>query len=305
LNKTVYAPYAMELYYLSVIYSPGTLDTARALPSPTFTPLLSGETHNTTICNVNRYNQKNTTQTSLRCCPMEELRLLLLRWTGMLLIVLSFSPGSALGQTTQEAEDRNEMQNIDRDHDKTLKLHPLHYGEIFLSYEKVRAPQLSNEFGLSYLYKGYLKGDGWTPEAKDVMGIGVRMSQRYYTSKKKLAPFGFFHGPMFGYRFVVFEENVFGLPELPPDDPDYTYVGRLYQNSLDLSYHLGGQFQMGRQFTVEISGGLGGRLKFAKATNGGGLIETAIIGHVVHADESTVVAVVPSPQLNFGIGYSF
>jgi hypothetical protein len=214
--------------------------------------------------------------------------------------------GKAHGQIEeQQREDRAEMINIDRDHDKTIKIHPLHYGEIFVSYEKVRAPNISNEIGISYLYKSYLKGEGFTPEAKDAMGIAIRMSQRYYTSKKKRAPFGFFHGPMFSYRFTVFERNVFGLPELPPNDPDFRFVGRLYQNVFDLSYHLGYQFQLGRHFTTELSGGLGGRVKFATATNGGDLIEQKIIGHVVHVDEGAVLSVGPSPQLNFSIGYSF
>ncbi|MBX0333813.1 ABC transporter ATP-binding protein [Pontibacter sp. HSC-14F20] len=208
-------------------------------------------------------------------------------------------------ETEQEREDRTIMMNIDRDHDKTIKLHPLHYGEVFVSYEKVRAPSVSNEFGLSYFYKLHMKGDGWTTNTKDVLGIGIRMSQRYYTSKKKPAPFGFFHGPMFSYRFIVFERNVFDLPDLPPNDPDFRYVGRLYQNALDLSYHLGYQFQLGRHFTTELSGGIGGRVKIANATNGADLIKENIIGHVVHSDDGAVITVGPSPQLNFSIGYSF
>ncbi|PKV67046.1 ABC transporter ATP-binding protein [Pontibacter ramchanderi] len=207
--------------------------------------------------------------------------------------------------TEEEREDKMIMTNIDRDHDKILKVHPLHYGEVFVSYERVRAPNISNEFGLSYLYKVHLKDDSWFTEARDVMGIGIRMSQRYYTSRKKSPPFGFFHGPMFSYRFVVFERNVFDLPDLPPSDPDFRYVGRLYQNALDLSYHLGYQIQLGRHFTTELLGGLGGRVKIANATNGGDLIKENIIGHVVHSDEGAVIAVVPSPQLNFSIGYSF
>ncbi|PVY44226.1 hypothetical protein C8E01_101592 [Pontibacter virosus] len=208
-------------------------------------------------------------------------------------------------ETEEEREDRTIMMNIDRDHDKTIKLHPLHYGEVFVSYEKVRSPNISNEFGLSYFYRLHMKGDGWTTNAKDVMGIGIRMSQRYYTSKKKTAPFGFFHGPMFSYRFIVFERNVFDLPDLPPSDPEFRYVGRLYQNALDLSYHLGYQFRLGRYFTTEFSGGLGGRVKIVNATNGGDLIKENIIGHVVHSDEGAVITVGPSPQLNFSIGYSF
>ncbi|MHC2991978.1 ABC transporter ATP-binding protein [Pontibacter sp. HJ8] len=229
------------------------------------------------------------------------------RITGLTFLLVFLSLSFAKAQNTEEeAEERIVRRNIDSDHDKILKLHPLHYGEIFLSYEKIRTSNISNEFGLSYLYKSHMKGDDWwSPEGKDVLGIGIRMSQRYYTSKKKRAPFGFFHGPLFAYRFVVFERNVFGLAGLPPSDPNYRFVGRLYQNTLDLSYHIGNQFQLGRHFTLEISGGIGGRLKYAKATSGAELIEENIIGHVLTSDESAVIAVAPSPQLNLAIGYSF
>ncbi|WP_157578468.1 ABC transporter ATP-binding protein [Pontibacter roseus] len=238
---------------------------------------------------------------------MKETRLLL-RLTGLLLLFYCLPLSGVQAQTEREeaAEERELLENIDQDHDKTLKLHPLHYGEIYLSYEKVRAPNISNEFGLSYIYKSYFEGDTWaSPEAQDALGIAIRMSQRYYTSKVKKAPFGFFHGPQFNYRFVVFERNVFDLQQLPPSDPNYRFVGRLYQNALDLSYHLGYQFQLGQNFTAELSGGIGGRLKFAKATNGGDLIKENIIGRVLASDEGAVFAITPSPQLNFSIGYSF
>ncbi len=219
------------------------------------------------------------------------------------LVIFCFAvPRLGLGQINQEQEDRAEMRSIDREHDRILKIHPLHPGEIFLSYEKVRAPGVSNEFGLSYLYKVHVKGDGWLTNAKDVMGIGVRMSQRRYTSNKRQAPFGFFHGPMFQYRFMVFERNVF---ELPPEEMQARYIGRMYQNVLDLSYHLGYQFQLGRHFTTEVSGGLGARAKFGIARNGGELMEGIMIGHVLRADEGSVLTAGPSPQLNFAIGYSF
>lgn len=223
-------------------------------------------------------------------------------FTFALVILCVAIPRLGLGQVIQEQEDRGEMRNIDRAHDRILKIHPLHYGEIFVSYEKVRTPDVSNEFGLSYLYKLHMKGEGWSTNMKDVMGIGVRMSQRHYPSKKLRAPFGFFHGPMFQYRFIVFERNVF---DLPPEEMQARYIGRMYQNVLDLSYHLGYQFQLGRHFTTELSGGLGARAKFGIARNGGELMQNIMIGHVVRADEGSVLTVGPSPQLNFAIGYSF
>ncbi|GAB3826073.1 hypothetical protein GCM10028895_36440 [Pontibacter rugosus] len=138
------------------------------------------------------------------------------------------------------------------------------------------------------------------------MGLHVRMSQRYYTTKKhRGTPFGFFHGPLFGYRFMVFEENVFGLPEQNPNDADYQFVGRLYQNTVELNYQVGGQFKLGRHLTAELSAALGGRLKYALSKGAGELLTDNIIGHALTAEDNSAIFVVPSPQLNFSIGYSF
>ena len=230
----------------------------------------------------------------------------LFRNAGLLLFLACLPLSFASAQTEEDLENKRDLQQIDRDHDKIIKLHPLHYGEIFLSYEKVRTPNISNEFGLSYIYKSYFKGDDWfSPEGQTVMGVGLRMSQRYYTSKKKSPPFGFFHGPMFAYRFMVFDRDVFGKQGLSPNDPNFRYVGRFYQNSLDLSYHLGKQFQLSQHFTAEISGGIGARFKLARATSGAEFIKEVIIGHELYSEESSVIVVAPTPQLNVGIGYAF
>ncbi|MFD2246556.1 ABC transporter ATP-binding protein [Pontibacter ruber] len=228
-------------------------------------------------------------------------------WTkGLCLLLLLLPLSFAQAQDQQEErEEEKEMHNIDTEHDKILKLHPLQIGEIYLSYEKLRTPRISNEFGISYVYTSYLKSSDWFPEDKSTIGIGVRMSQRHYTSKKKNAPFGFFHGPMLGYRFLAFEKNVFGLEELPPNDPNYKYVGRLYVNALDLSYQAGGQFPLGKQFTFEVAASLGVRAKVAKADGAGDMLEDKIIGRIVHSDENTAAAIVPLPQLKLSLGYAF
>ncbi|AKD02944.1 hypothetical protein POKO110462_01685 [Pontibacter korlensis] len=204
------------------------------------------------------------------------------------------------------AQDTNEGLIINPKHDRILKLHPLQVGEVYISYEKMRSNYISNEFGLSYVYQGYLKSDDFLPEGVKVGGVHVRMSQRYYTSKKQDGvPFGFFHGPLFGYRFMAFEENVFDRPMQDPADPDYQFVGRLYQNSLELSYQLGGQFLLGKQLTMEVSGALGARLKYALAKGAGDLLTENIIGHTLVAEDNSAIFIVPSPQLNISVGYSF
>ncbi len=236
----------------------------------------------------------------------ESKRAVILYFLLLLLLPFGYTQAQTLEEEEElEEEELQEIRNIDHDHDRLFKLHPLQFGEVYLAYEKVRAPRISNEIGLGYVYSSGLKGDMWFPENKKTTGIAVRMSQRYYPTKKKLAPFGFFHGPMFGYKFLAFEENVFGLHELPPDDPNYKFVGRLYQNSLELNYQLGGQFMLSNHLTLEIAGGLGGRLKYARAVGGEQEMLDTIIGHVLTSDENSVIAAVPTPHLKISIGLAY
>lgn len=191
-------------------------------------------------------------------------------------------------------------------YDRILKLHPLQIGEVYFSYEKMRTERISNEFGLSYVYQGYLKSDDFLPDAVKVGGVHIRMSQRYYTSKKyDNVPFGFFHGPMFGYRFMAFEEGAFDSPFESPSDPSGRRVGRLYQNSLELSYQLGGQFKLGQRFIWEVSAALGARLKYALAKNADELLPEHIIGHTLASEPNSAIFIVPAPQLNVSVGYAF
>ncbi len=216
--------------------------------------------------------------------------------------------GVAQAQDEEQDIDTPEISEIDTAHDRIIKVHPLQIGEIYFSFEKLRTERVANEYGIGYIYKSYLKGetDDWEDyEAKNVMGVAIHMSQRYYNTKKRTAPFGLFWGPVFGYRFMVFEENVFELPEQDPSSPDYRFVGRLYQNSLDLSYQLGGQFLLGQHFTLELAGSLGGRVKYARATSADELLPEHIIGHELASDESSYIAATPLGQLKFSVGYSF
>ncbi|MEJ8757695.1 ABC transporter ATP-binding protein [Pontibacter sp. H259] len=227
---------------------------------------------------------------------------------AFLLILFILAAGATQAQEEGQDPDAPEVREIDTAHDRVIKVHPLQLGEIYLSLEKMRTERISNEYGLGYVYKSYVKGetDDWEDfEARDVMGVAVHMSQRYYNVKKRSAPFGLFWGPVFGYRFLVFEKNVFQLPEQDPNSPNYRFVGRLYQNSLDLSYQLGGQFLLGNHFTLELAGALGGRVKYARSTSANELLPQHIIGHELMKDESSYIAATPLGQLKFSVGYSF
>ena len=104
---------------------------------------------------------------------------------------------------------------------------------------------------------------------------------------------------------MVFEENVFRLPVQDPADPDYRFIGRLYQNSLELSYQVGVQFKLANHLTADVAGSIGGRVKYALAKNAGELLPEHIIGYAVTAETNSAVFVVPLPQLNLSVGYAF
>ncbi|MCJ8165386.1 ABC transporter ATP-binding protein [Pontibacter sp. E15-1] len=224
--------------------------------------------------------------------------------TGALFaVLLAWLP--LAGAQAQHEEEEDDTHLINTDHDRVLKLNPLQLGEVSVAYEKVRTARVSNEIGLSYIYRTFLNEDAWVPTEKRVHGIGIRMSQRKYTKKNIGHPFGFFRGFVFGYRFMLFEKDVFGLPEQDPGDPDYRFIGRLYQNSLDLSYQVGGQFKLSKHLTAEAAGALGVRAKYALATNAGDLIAERMVGHMLAQENSSALFVVPLPQLKLTVGYSF
>ncbi|GAB3194372.1 hypothetical protein ABID22_000236 [Pontibacter aydingkolensis] len=219
-------------------------------------------------------------------------------------LAIALAPLSAAQAQHEDVID-SEDKVLNPEHDRIIKFRPLDIDQVSFAFEKLRSSRVSNELGISYIYNSTFKGSGFLPDEKKVNGLGVRMSQRHYTSQKKQSPFGFYHGPVFGYRLLVFEKNVFGVEDLPPSDPDYRFVGRLYQNSLDLSYQLGWQFQLGRHFTLETGAGLGGRVKYARAVGADELLTDNIIGHAVVAEKNSAIFLVPLPQFNFSIGYSY
>ena len=228
------------------------------------------------------------------------------RFLGGLLIAAAFvvvpaGVAQAQGHNDEDTEDKV----LNKDHDRIIKFRPFDIGQVSFTYEKLRSSRVSNELGIGYIYKSYLKDSGFTPADKKVNGLSVRMSQRHYTSNKKMAPFGFYHGPVFGYRLLIFEKDVFGTESTPPSDPNYRYIGRLYQNSIDLSYQIGGQFQLGKHLTSEIGLALGGRLKYARSVGAEEILAQRIIGHELVAEQNSAIFAVPLAQLNFSVGYSF
>lgn len=233
------------------------------------------------------------------------MKKLSLRQPVFVLLLLALSTGFAHAQVQVADEPETEDIIINKDQDKVLKFHLLQPGEIYLSYEKLRSSRISNEFGLGYVYSGFLKGDNWYPDSKRANGVAVRMSQRHYTSKKKDAPLGFFHGPLFGYRFMVFEKNVFGQENLPSNDPNFVYIGRFYENALDLSYLAGTQLMLRKNLVLEIAGGIGGRVKYARAVGAGDLLADRMTGRVLRSERNTAASIVPLPHLNLSIGYAF
>lgn len=236
---------------------------------------------------------------------MKKLRLFsCLLWLAAILIL----PIGTANAQKHEYEDLDEPESkvINPEHDKIIKFRPLDIGQVSFSYEKLRTSKVSNEIVVSYIYKAFFK-DGFIPQDKKVNGIGIQMSQRHYTSKKKESPFGFYHGPKFGASLAVFEKDVFGEQYSNPSSDNF--VGRLTQNSIDLGYLIGGQFQLGKHMTLDIGGSLGGRLKYANANgaekDGLNLLTQNIIGHELKTDQNSAIFWVPLPQLHFSVGYSF
>jgi hypothetical protein len=221
-----------------------------------------------------------------------------LRTTGLLLLMF-------LAENATAQVDSLKVMRMDSTIGTTYlliyKIQPLLIGEIRVSYEKVRVTKVSNEYSLGYIYKAYLKGRGSFPDfdAKKVKGISIRMSQRHYTSKEHNDPFGFFHGPLFGFRFIAFEQNA--LRRINPLE----YAGRLYQTSVDLNYQIGAQQHLGSHLTMEVSGSLGGRVKFSKAATTEDILEDNLYGYHFLKDSDSVFSVVPLPQIKFSVGYIF
>ncbi|WP_114777342.1 ABC transporter ATP-binding protein [Botryobacter ruber] len=225
-------------------------------------------------------------------------------------------PLSAVQAQTEDDDDyRNEQEYRQKilagNPNRILKVHPLQLGEIYLAYERVRAGDVSNELGLSYIYRTYLKdGDSnlSRDKARDTKGLALRMEQRHYTSKEGNAPYGFFHGPFFGYRFLLFDDSsyeIFNQPEPDVNDPDARYIGRLFLNTFDLAYRFGYQFRLNKHFALEVAGGLGVRAKYGYSKNANELLQDLFVGKEITSQRNGVLLATALPQFKVALGYSF
>lgn len=196
------------------------------------------------------------------------------------------------------------------------KVRPLQFGEVVVSYENVKERDQTNEISIGYIYKSFVEAtdkdrntltgfysafvDDDKYMASDANGIVLRMGQRNYTSIKKDAPAGFYHGPYFTYRFIAFEGH------LLEEADDVAAIGRMYQHTLALHYQLGYQVVLAKHFTLDLFAGAGVRGKYAHAQISKGRTEDRIIGvyKIAPSDNSTFAAG-PSLHLNFSVGYAF
>lgn len=196
-----------------------------------------------------------------------------------------------------------------------LKVRPLQFGEYYASWENIKHEDQSNEIGLGFIYRSFVKAnekdrntlDGpynsFIDEAEyalsDVAGIVVRMSQRNYSSKTRDIPEGFNYGPVYMYRFLAFDPDLLRTEE-------NEVIGRMYQHVLSFHYQLGYQFVIGRHLTLEPFLGAGFRAKFATAKISKGRTEERVIGPIkITPDANSTIVGAPSLNFNLNIGYAF
>ncbi|HSI91798.1 MAG TPA: hypothetical protein VK927_11825 [Adhaeribacter sp.] len=201
---------------------------------------------------------------------------------------------------------------------RVWKIRPLQFGEIYLSYEKVKELDQTNEIGIGYIYKSFVGAssrDSLTGTAltgfysnfldeedyviSDCDGIVVRMSQRNYPSAIRPAPAGFYYGPAFMYRFIAFRNDL--LFDFPGE-----VVGRMYQHVLGFHYQVGYQAIVVKHLSLEVFGGLGARAKMTTARLSKGRVEERVIAPLKFGrDNNTVVSAAPSLHLNVSLGLAF
>lgn len=194
------------------------------------------------------------------------------------------------------------------------KVRPLQFGEYYVSYENVKTSDQSNEIGLGFIYRSFvrateqdrnsLKGfygnflDEEEYATSETAGIVLRMSQRNYTSVTKGAPQGFYHGPALTYRFIAFD------PDLLRNFENET-IGRMYQHVLAFHYQLGYQFIVAKHLAVDVYGGVGARAKLATAQLSKGRTEDRVIAPLKITDKNSTLGAAPALHLNVAVGYAF
>src|SRR6478609_4637798 len=177
-------------------------------------------------------------------------------------------------------------ENWNQTYHGAIKVRPLQFGEIYVSWENIKHEDQSNEIGLGFIYKTFVgtseqdKNTLGSPykafldEEKytisDAAGIVVRMSQRNYSSKTRDIPEGFYYGPVYMYRFIAHD------PDLLRTFPNEV-IGRMYEHVLSFHYQIGYQFILGKHFSVEPYFGAGVRGKYATAQISKGRTEERVI----------------------------
>lgn len=196
-----------------------------------------------------------------------------------------------------------------------IKYRPTQFGEYYVSWENVKETDQTNEIGIGYLHKSFVKAtekdrntltgfyDIFLDEEEyaisEANGIVLRMSQRNYPSENREAPAGFYYGPAVTYRFIAFDPDL--LREFPGE-----VIGRMYQNVLAFHYQVGYQKIIGKHLVLEVFGGLGIRAKLAMAKISKGRTEEKVIGPIkVTFDNNSTLAGAPELHLNFAVGYAF
>jgi hypothetical protein len=196
-----------------------------------------------------------------------------------------------------------------------VKVRPLQFGEVYVSWENIKFEDQSNEIGLGFIYKTFVgtsEKDRNTLESpynsfldeekytiSDAAGIVMRMSQRNYTSKIHEIPEGFYYGPVYMYRFIAHDPDLLRTFE-------NEVIGRMYEHVISFHYQIGYQFILGKHFSVEPYFGAGVRGKYATAKISKGRTEERVIAPIkITPETNSTIAVAPSLNLNFSIGYVF
>ncbi|KAA9340218.1 hypothetical protein [Adhaeribacter soli] len=219
-------------------------------------------------------------------------------------LLLGFLSGNAYAQA--EAPERT--------YSGIWKVRPLQFGEYYISYENVKESDQSNEIGLGFIHRSFVRAtekdrntlggfygnflDEEEYAISETAGIVLRMSQRNYTSLTKGAPNGFYHGPAITYRFIAFD------PDLLRTYENET-IGRMYQHVLAFHYQLGYQFILAKHLSLDLFGGVGARAKLATAQLSKGRTEDRVIGPVKVTDKNSTLAGAPALHLNLAVGYAF
>ena len=198
---------------------------------------------------------------------------------------------------------------------RVLKVRPLQFGEFYASWENIKHDDQSNELGLGFIYKSFVRAndqdrntmespyDSFIDEEEyaisEVAGIVVRMSQRNYSSKTRDIPEGFYYGPVYMYRFIAYHPDLLRTFE-------NEVIGRMYQHVLSFHYQIGYQFILGKHLTVEPFFGAGFRAKYAKAQLSKNRTEERVIAPFkITPDQNSTIAGAASLNFNVQVGYAF